>query len=134
MSDFKVMDDTQRLTYWTGSKNKIVRYWVYLEKGMELINKGRYFILAILGLYFTLKLTNPLWLGVMFVVGTPTLIVVGRYYLHRVSRIQEWVNATFGSVLGYQQFNAVVESLEELRKIRELLEQHDFPKRTHSKE
>ena len=116
--------------FWEGSRNRIVRYWVYLEKGFELINKGRYYILAIGGLYYTLKLTSVWWIVGMFLVGIPIFIIIGRYYLHRVSRIQEWVNATFGSVLGYNQYNLTIRQTELLEEI--LKELHDLPKGTYS--
>lgn len=123
MSDFEPIDhEKSRIAYWTGRKNRIVRYWTYLERGFDLINKGRYFILAIFGVYIALKLINPLWLVLMFIVGIPVMILIGRYYLHRVVKVQEWVNVTFGSVLGFNQYNIEVRQMELLEKQVELLE------------
>lgn len=103
--------------YWEGNQNIINRYWTYLKKGLDLITEARYLIISILGGYAVLKLTNPLWLVAMFVVSIPILTVVGRWYLIKVSKAQEFVTTVKGSVLGYKPYNLAVKQTELLEKI-----------------
>lgn len=107
--------------YWDGTSNRLVRYWVYLDRGLSLVNQARYLILGILGLYAVLKLTDPAWMAVMFVVSVPSLIVMGRWHLYRVSKPQEFINNTRGSIVGYRSYNLSIETLETLKQIRDKL-------------
>ena len=103
--------------FWEGKQNIFNRYWTYLKKGLDLITEARYLIISILGGYAVLKLTNPWWLAVMFIVSIPILIVAGRWYLYKVSRVQEFVTTIKGSVLGYKPYNLSVEQVDLLKQI-----------------
>ena len=103
--------------YWEGNQNIVNRYWTYLKKGLDLITEARYLIISILGGYAVLKFTNPLWLVGMFLVSIPILIVVGRWYLIKVSKAQEFVTTVKGSVLGYKPYNLTLKQTELLEEI-----------------
>lgn len=103
--------------YWEGNENILVRLWTYLYRGLDFINQGRYLIIGILGIYALLKFTNPLWMAGMFIIAVPILIVLGRWHLYRVSKVQEFVTTIKGSVLGYNSYNVSVEGVELLQGI-----------------
>ena len=105
--------------FWEGKQNVFNRYWTYLKKGLDLITEARYLIISILGGYSVLKLTNPWWIIVMFIVSIPILTVAGRWYLYKVSRVQEFVTTIKGSVLGYKIYNLSVEKVDLLKQILE---------------
>ena len=109
--------------YWEGKANIFVRYWVYLYRGLDFVNQGRYLIIGILGLYAVLKLTNPLWLGVMFLVATPSLIFLGRWQLYKVATTMEYITTTLGTVTGYSQYNLALKNVELNEQILEELRQ-----------
>lgn len=107
--------------YWEGHSNILVRYWVYLSRGLDFVNQGRYLILGILGIYAVLKLANPIWLVVMFVVCTPVLILLGRWNLYKVAQSQEFIVTTRGTVTGYGSYNLAVKNVELQEQILEAL-------------
>lgn len=88
-----------------------------MSRGLDLVNQAKYLIVGILGLYAVLKLTNPLWMAAMFVVSIPVLIVMGRWQLYKVSKTQEYVTVTTGTVLGYAGYNMTVRQIELLEAI-----------------
>jgi len=84
-------------------------------------------IIGVLGLYAVLKLTNPMWLILMFGGSIPALIVIGRWHLYKASKTQEFIQNTKGSVLGYKPYNlqlkrteATEQILEELKKLNRI--------------
>ena len=98
--------------YWEGKANILVRYWVYLYRGLDFINQARYLVIGILGLYAVLKLTNPMWLLAMFSVSVPTLVLVGRWQLYKVSSTQEYITTILGTVTGYGTYNLALKNVE----------------------
>lgn len=112
--------DAKRLMplYWYGRENALIRYYTYMLRGLGMANEFKYVIVGIFAAYFTLKLTNPVWLVAMFVVACPVLVLLGRWQLLRVSRVSEWVGSQFGSVLGYNQYNLQVRQYELLEEIQ----------------
>jgi hypothetical protein len=122
MENFKPIDNESfKPEYWEGPSNIFVRYWVYLSRGLDFINQAKYLIVGILALYAILKLTDPLWMIAMFVVSIPVLTILGHWQLYKVSKTQEFVTTTKGSVLGYTSYNINVKTLETLQEIKELL-------------
>ena len=48
MSDFQIMNrDQEAKNYWEGKENKIIRWWVYAQKGLQEFNEFKYFVLAL---------------------------------------------------------------------------------------
>ena len=84
-------------SYWNGGRNKIIRMYFYQQRGLSLFNELRYLILAIFGIYVLLKLSNPLWLLIMFVISVPILIFVGWLQVHHMAPVINWLDVTYGS-------------------------------------
>ncbi len=107
--------------YLSGPVNRAIRYYYYLENGLTIVNDFRNLILAILGVYIVLKLSNPLWLAGMFLVSTILLTVAGYYYIHKFAKVKEWVSVRFSShfaIRSYDYQKRICELLEEIKKLK----------------
>lgn len=114
---FKQIED-QQPAFWEGRSNIFVRLITYAKIGVNQINDYKYIGAAIFGVYYTFKLSNPIWLIVMGLVSLPLIILLGRWWLYKGSKASEFVTTQKGSVLGYNQFNAQVKIIELLEEIK----------------
>lgn len=103
--------------YWEGRENMLVRFYIYAQMGLNAVNNLKYLVAAIIALYVVLKLTNPMWMVAIGLVSIPCLIVLGRWQLYRVNKINEYVTQTKGTVLGYNSYNMQVRTIELLESI-----------------
>jgi len=91
--------------YWTGNKNKFIRYYFYVQKGLALLNEARYLVMAIFALYVVLKFDNILFLPLMFLASLPLLIFLGWLYVHHMAKVMEYLSvkySTHWSKYGYE--------------------------------
>lgn len=105
--------------YWNGSENKLIRFYFYSQRGLALLNEGRYLVMGVFALYYTLKLTNPIWLVGMFVVAVPVLIVLGWVAVHRVGKVVDWLNVQFSTHWGRYQYTLLETQVDLLKEIKE---------------
>ena len=82
---------------WEGKKNKAVRMYFYSQRGLALLNEFRYLVMIIFGVYLAAKMTNPVWLAVMFFACLPVLIIVGWMQVHHMAPVINWLDVTHGS-------------------------------------
>ncbi len=108
-----------------GIENKLIRYYFYLNTGLNILNQFRNLFLGIFALYFTFHFTDPLLLAVLFVVGTIILTFMGYYSIHRMNKVLEWVGMRFSTHYGIRTYNFAQGQYEEAKKIRELLEEYE---------
>lgn len=108
--------------YLTGWHNFAIRTYFYLQQGLNVLNSFRNLFLGIFGLYITLKLGSWWWLVVMFSVSLPILVLAGRYSVHRLNKVQDWLTMRFSTHFGIKQFDNIREQVELLREIRDALE------------
>lgn len=108
--------------FWEGKTNILVRGWTYLNRGLDVFNQLKYVGAGVIALYVLLKLTEPIWIGIMFVVSLPILTIIGRWHLFKASKTQEFVTTVKGSVIGYNNYNLQVLQVELLEKILSKLE------------
>jgi hypothetical protein len=97
--------------HWAGIKNKIIRYYFYVNTGLNVFNNFKYLVAAIFGLYLVLHLKNGIWLGIMFVISVPILGVIGYYSVHHINKVMNWLDVRFGSYYTLRQ----IELLEEIK-------------------
>jgi len=112
-------DDEQ--AYLTGITNHSIRYWYYLENGLTILDEFRNLFLGIIALYIALKLTNILWMVVMFVPCVLILTVVGYFYVHKFAKIKEWVSIRFSTHFGIKNYDYLKANNELLTEIRDLV-------------
>ena len=104
--------------HWAGFSNKVIRYFFYLFKGLEVFNNFKYLIGAILAGYYVLKLDQPVVLLVIFLVCLPVLGIVGYYWVHRAGPVMDWLNISFGTYWSKKSMDwqeRQVKAVEEIR-------------------
>jgi len=97
-------EDPKSHEYWNGPKNKAIRYWFYVNRGMGLVDQFKNLVLCIAALYFALKLNNPLFLVGMFVVSLPIVGVAGYIQVHHLGKILDWLNIRFSTHYSIETF------------------------------
>ena len=97
--------------YWHGSTNKLIRYYFYINTGLNVFNNFKYLVAAIIGIYWALHLHAPLILIVMFLASIPILGIIGYYSIHHINKVIDWLNVKFGSHYSIYQ----IELLEDIR-------------------
>lgn len=107
--------------YLAGNHNKAIRYYYYIERGLDIINLFRNLFLGIFAAYFALKLDNVWILVAMFVISMPTLAIMGYYNVHKLSKIKEWLNIRFSTHFGIKTFDYTKRQVELMEEIRDLL-------------
>lgn len=111
--------------YLKGRHNQFIRFYFYLESGMALLDQFRNMFLAVIALYFTLKLENPLWMVVMIIPGMIIMTLLGRYNIHKLSKMKEWLGLRFSSHFAIRSFNYNQKQYELLEEIRDLLKKQN---------
>lgn len=111
-----MIENPREHEYWIGPKNKIIRYYFYCQRGLDLFNNFRYVIMAIFGVYYTLKLKNALWLLGMFLFSIPMLMAMGYYSVHHVGKIIDWLNVKFSTHFGMLQITLLEEIRDAINK------------------
>ncbi len=113
--------------YLLGAHNKGIRFYYYIECGLGVINEFRNLFLGLAALYVGLHLENVLWIVVMFVPSIFVVGLIGRYNVHKLSKMKEWLNMRFSTHYGIKSFNYQEEQNELLKEIRDLLlkKQHE---------
>lgn len=117
----KKITNNKETKYLQGKENAIIRAYFYLNSGLSIANNFRNLILGVFALYYTLKLTNPLWLLGMFLLSLPILAIVGYYNVHRMAKINEWLSMKFSTHYGIKQFTYIENQMKLLKEIRDLL-------------
>jgi len=94
-----------------------IKIYFYLNQGVNILNNFRNLFLAIFGVYFTLKLDNPLLLVVMFIVAVPTLVVIGYINIHKIAKKSDELNTKYGTFYTIKQYQ-LIEEIRDLIKSR----------------
>lgn len=121
------LEDPRRLSeedkqFLHGAHNGGIRYYYYLEHGLNILNEFRNLFLGILAIYIALKLTNPLLMVAMFVPCLLVLTIVGYYNVHKLNKVKEWLGMRYSTYYGIKNFNFQQGQYQMLKEIKELLE------------
>ena len=115
-----------RKKYWDGPKNRIVRYYFYVQNGLALLNEFRYLLMAIFALYYALKIDNIAIVPAMFVVALPVLIFLGWMSIHHMEKTMEYLRVQYAThfsryniELQERQTKAIEEMLNEIQTLRQ---------------
>ena len=111
------MEAENKKKYWDGKSNKAIRYYFYAKRGLALLNEFRYLIMAIFALYYTLRLSNPIYLILMFCVSLPVLIGFGYLCVHHMAKVIEFLNVEFSTHFRRYQIQLQEKTLKVLEKI-----------------
>lgn len=107
--------------YFSGTANRLVRYWYYLENGLNILNEFRNLFLGIIALYIALHLENMAYLVLMLIPSLIILTIVGYYYVHRFAKVKEWVNLRFSTHFAIRNFDYQKGTYELLKEIKDAL-------------
>ena len=99
-------------------ENIFIKAYFYLNSGVSILNNFRNLFLGIFALYFTLKLTSPALLLLMFLVAVPALIVVGYYNVHKILSVSERLNIKHGTHYQIKQFELIEKQTQLLEEIK----------------
>lgn len=105
--------------YWEGRTNRFVRWYFYVQKGLDLVNNFKYVGAAIFGLYFALKLTGWIILALMSIASILLLFVLGWLWVWKMAKIMDWLQVALGthwSRYGYELQEKQIQLLEEIKK------------------
>lgn len=105
----------------SGGKNRAVRAYFYLRKGLELVNELRYIFMAVFGIYYLTKMSNPFLLVLMFAVAVPLLVGIGWVAVHKMSVVLEFLGVRYTTAFGRYSFELqerIVAAVEKMAKIR----------------
>lgn len=103
--------------YLEGRQNWLIRMYYYLENGLNILNEFRNLFLLIAAAYITLKLESYGWLIAMTIPSVVLLIFVGRYNVHRLSKMKEWLSIRFSTHFGIKNFNHTERQTQLLEEI-----------------
>ena len=114
------MENHKDHEHWTGTKNRLIRYYFYMNTGLNVFNNFKYLVAAILGLYWMLHLKNPVMLLIMFGVSVPCLGIIGYYSIHHINKVMNWLDVRFGSYYTLQQINLLMEIRDAVKRYRQI--------------
>lgn len=104
-----------------GAENRLIRYYFYVNKGLDILNQFRNLFLGIIAIYFALKLTSYWLLIAMFIPSIIGLAIVGYYSVHKMSKIMEWLNLRFSTHYGIRTYDYTKGAYEQLQEINRKL-------------
>lgn len=108
-----------------GGQNWLIRMYFYLENGLNILNEFRNWFLGVAALYLALKLeANSHGLLIISAVALPSLValvILGKYNVHTLSKMKEWLSVRFSSHYSLRNFNYQEQQAELLREIRDIL-------------
>jgi len=108
-----------RKLYWDGRFNHGVRLWLYCNRGLDIFNQARYLIMAIVALYYMMKLNNLWLIPLMFAVCIPILCVAGWFQIHKLGKVMDWLSIRFSTHYGMYNINLQEEIRDHLKKLAE---------------
>jgi hypothetical protein len=113
--------ETPQIEYWHGNKNKFIRWYYYLNTGLGLVNDWKYIAAFILGLYYTLKLVQPMIMVVIFLVVVPILMFIGWLKVNHIAKPYDWYGTQFTSYWAKHGYELQEDTLKVLKEINEKL-------------
>lgn len=128
-----IVDDLQKQIdelgslYWEGKQNFFIRYWTYLDRGLEMFNKFKYYIgfpLAA-GALIPFLADKLGWLVSLTIVGLPILIIAGRYDMHKISKTRAYVSTIMGDIFQFKPIQLTIEQVNLLKEIRDELKKRN---------
>jgi len=111
------IDNKAHEEHWNGSKNRAIRYYFYIQRGLTLLNEFRYLIMGILGAYYALRIENVLLIPAMFFLSLPILVLLGYISVHHVAKIIEYLNIQYSTHWSRYQITIQEDIRDELKKL-----------------
>lgn len=103
--------------HWEGNKNLLIRYYFYINTGLNVFNNFKYLVAGIFGLYLMLHMKNPWLLLIMSGVSVPILFIIGYYSIHHINKVQDWLSVKFGTTYAIYNIELLESIRDELKKL-----------------
>ena len=113
------MENPKEHEYWNGFINKIIRYWFYFTRGMDIINQFK-LILAPLFVGIYLKNKSPECLFLITAISIPVTLYLGYISVHRMGKVIDWLNVKFSSHYSIASFELQKEIRDGITKLVEI--------------
>lgn len=95
--------------------------YFYLQRGLDVLNLFRNYLLALFAVYVGLHLTSLLWLGLFVIVSLVFLLIAGYYSVHHISKVTEFLSVRFGTHYSKETYSHVEQQTQLLTEIRDML-------------
>ena len=102
-------------------KETLIKIYFYVTSGQAVVDRFRYLIMGIFAVYVMLKLTNPMYLVVTFIISVPVLFILGWYEVHKISKVRERLSTQYGTHYTLKSFELQEESVKLLKEIKDKL-------------
>lgn len=109
--------DENKKKYWDGRENYFIRLYFYVQRGLNLLNEFRYLIFSVMAVYALLKLENPLYMVLMFILAIPILLILGWYSTHHMAKVMDFLNIQFSTHFGRYSIELQEKILEAINKL-----------------
>lgn len=110
--------------YLRGTQNFLIRCYFYMQSGLGILNNFHNIFLGMIALTITFGIKG--WIVAACAVPlSAAFILLGRYNVHKLSKMQDWLNIRFSTHYGIKQFDMTREQVELLREVRDLLKKID---------
>ena len=105
--------------YFGGAKNRFIRWYFYVNKGLQAFNEFRYLIMTVFGAYYLFKMHSVVLLVAMFLGSFVVLGVVGWLFVIKVNKVIEYLNVHFSTVWSKHQISLAEDTVKYLKQINE---------------
>jgi len=114
-----------RAKYLEGKKNKVIKHYFYVQKGLELVNEFKYVIAGIIAIYFALELENPLLIVLIFITAIPSLMLLGWIWVNFAVKTMEWVNIEYATYWTRYNYSLQEKQLDAINKLTKAIEEFE---------
>ncbi len=117
-------------SYLQGGQNWMIRMYFYLENGLNILNEFRNLGFLLVALYVALHLDGVQGIMITIGIAVPAVVLLiwaGRYNVHTLSRMKDWLSMRFSTHYGIRTFNHQEQQTALLTEIRDMLkaQQHN---------
>ena len=113
----------EKKEYWNGAKNKSIRYYFYVTKGLDLHNPARYYVLLVLLAYKFLEVDFILLIPIIFIFGLIYLGIAGWLDVHHMAKVVEFLGIKYSTHFSKRNYEIQEEILSELQKLNKKIKE-----------
>lgn len=124
------MDNTRKpidRKYWDGKKNKTIRYYFYVQRGLVLLNEFRYVVMVVFVMYKFIGIDNLWLIPAMFFGFIPVLLVAGWVSVHHMEKVMEYLNVQYTTHFSRYNIELQEKQLNILNRIWKFLKKEAKP-------
>lgn len=113
------IDHKHESKYWHGTKNKFIRYYFYVQRGLVLLNEFRYVVMVVFVMYNFIGIKNLWLIPGMFITCIPVLLICGWISVHHMEKVMEYLNIQYTTHFSRYNIELQEKQLDYLKKIND---------------